>query len=95
MNITCSGGSSKVFKNAFEAALDNICTSSKINTLFLPGLLAIKLILSFNSLMSSTLLWEAASISVISKTGSQPKVVAIILASEVLPTPLGPENKYA
>ena len=45
--------------------------------------------------MSSTLLCEAASISVISKTGSQPRVVAIILAKEVFPTPLGPENRYA
>ena len=91
----CCGGSSSVFKKALEAALDNMCTSSKIKTLFLPGLLAIKLIDSFNSLISSTLLFEAASISVISKTGSQPSSTAIILANEVLPTPRGPENRYA
>ena len=30
MNITCSGGSSKVFKNAFEAALDNNIKGKKI-----------------------------------------------------------------
>ena len=72
-----------------------MCTSSKIKTLLLPGLLAMKLILSFKSLMSSTLLCDAASISVISNTGSHPRVVAIILAKEVFPTPLGPENRYA
>ena len=54
-----------------------------------------KLTLSLSSLTSSTLLWDAASISVISNTGSHPIVVAIIRANEVLPTPLGPENKYA
>ena len=56
IKITCSGGSSRVFKNAFEAALESICTSSRMNTLFFPGLLAIKLTLSLSSRTSSTLL---------------------------------------
>ena len=93
IKITCSGGSSRVFRNAFDAAFDNICTSSKINILFFPGDVAIKFTLSFISLISSTLLWDAASISDTSKIGSHPSSLAIILASEVFPTPFGPEKR--
>ena len=95
IKIICSGGSSKVLRKAFEAALESMWTSSKINTLFFPGLLAIKFTLSFISRMSSTLLCDAASISDMSKIGSQPSCKAIILANDVLPTPLGPEKRYA
>ena len=32
MNIACDGGSSRVFRNALNAAVESMCTSSMMNT---------------------------------------------------------------
>ena len=62
INLTCSGGSSNVFKSALKAPVDNICTSSIIYTLYLARV-GRKLTSSLIPLISSTLLLDAASIS--------------------------------
>ena len=62
MKMTCSGGSSNVFKRALKAPVDNIWTSSIMYTLYLPKIVPY-LTLSINSLISSTPLLLAASSS--------------------------------
>ena len=62
MKITYDGGSSSVFKSALNAPCDNIWTSSIIYTLYL-ALAGEYFTFSLNSLISSTLLFDAASIS--------------------------------
>ena len=52
INLACSGGSSNVFSNALKALLDNICTSSIINILYLQ-LTGLYFILSMISRISS------------------------------------------
>ena len=62
MKITCAGGSSKVFRKALKAAVESICTSSMINTLYLPNCGGMR-VCSIKVLMCSTELLEAASSS--------------------------------
>ena len=99
INLACGGGSSKVFKKALNADLDNICTSSIMYTLYFPtwgGTLT----WSVKFLISSTELFEAASNSNILNEKSSISVLldklislAKILAHVVLPTPLGPQKR--
>lgn len=65
MKITCFGGSSKVFRKAFHALCDSMWTSSIIYILYLEFEGRI-FTLSRSSLISSTPLFDAASISIIS-----------------------------
>ena len=65
MNFTCFGGSSNVFNKALNAPGDNIWTSSIIYTLYF-ATVGKKLTSSLIALISSTPLFEAASISTIS-----------------------------
>src|SRR5690554_2496707 len=67
MNTTYFGGSSNVFKSALNAAVVSIWTSSIIYTLYLP-ILGAYFTLSLKSLISSTPVLDAASISIISGT---------------------------
>src|SRR3954466_11247390 len=60
--IVDGGGSSNVFKNAFHAAVDSMCASSRMYTLYRP-LTGANCTESRRSRMSSTELLEAASIS--------------------------------
>ncbi|CAB4909442.1 unannotated protein [freshwater metagenome] len=60
--IVRGGGSSRVLRNAFHAALDSMCASSRMYTLWRPPTGA-KATESRRSRMSSTELFEAASIS--------------------------------
>ena len=62
INLTCSGGSSNVFNRALNAPVDNMWTSSIIYTLYF-ALVGKKFTSSLICLISSTLLFEAASIS--------------------------------
>ena len=62
---TCDGGSSRVFSNAAEAPLDNMCTSSRMYTLCRPGEPSDAA--AIISRMSSTPLLLAASSSMTSK----------------------------
>ena len=101
MKIACSGGSSSVFKRALKAAFESMWTSSTINILYRPFCGGI-LTLSRRWCTSSTLLFEAASISMIfnvwfraspSTRSSIPLITrARTLAMVVLPTPRGPQN---
>ena len=65
INIIYSGGSSNVFNNALKAPIESIWTSSIIYTLYF-DIDGTKLTLFFISLISSTPLFDAASISIIS-----------------------------
>ena len=65
INLTCAGGSSNVFKSALKAPVESMWTSSIIYTLYFASV-GKKLTSSRIALMSSTLLFEAASISTIS-----------------------------
>lgn len=65
INFTCAGGSSNVFSSALNAPVDNICTSSIIYTLYFASV-GKKFTSSRMALISSTLLFDAASISTIS-----------------------------
>src|SRR5699024_8113810 len=65
MNTTCEGGSSNVFSNALNALTEIICTSSIIYTLYGTELDAY-FTLSRISRISSTLVFDAASISIMS-----------------------------
>ena len=61
----CGGGSSSVLRNAFHAAVESMCASSRMYTLWRPetGANATD---SRSSRMSSTELFDAASISITS-----------------------------
>ena len=65
INFTCSGGSSRVLSSALNAPVESMWTSSIIYTLYFASV-GRKFIFSFIFLMSSTLLFDAASISTIS-----------------------------
>ena len=62
MKMACAGGSSRVLRNALNAAEESMCTSSMMYTLYLPTWGGI-ITFSVRSLMSSTELLEAASSS--------------------------------
>jgi hypothetical protein len=62
MNMTCFGGSSRVLRNALNAPDDSMCTSSTINTLYLP-FAGGTCTWSTSSRIASTPLFEAASSS--------------------------------
>ena len=97
IKTTWGGGSSSDFKNALKAAFDSMWTSSIIYTLNFPYWGGI-LICSVIFLISSTELFDAASSSnmLYSKFSSKSFIfLARILAQDVLPTPLGPQNKRA
>jgi hypothetical protein len=64
-NTVFGGGSSSVFKNAFHAAWESMWASSRMYTLWRPDTGA-NTTLSRNSRMSSTELFDAASISITS-----------------------------
>ena len=64
-NTVFGGGSSSVFRNAFHAACESMCASSRMYTLLRP-LTGANATLSRSSRMSSTELLEAASISITS-----------------------------
>ena len=61
-NTTCPGGSSSVFRNAFQAAVESMCASSRMYTRRRPCIGA-RATFSRSSRMSSTELLDAASIS--------------------------------
>ena len=61
-NTTWPGGSSRVFRNAFHAAVESMCASSRMYTR-LPPCIGASATFSRSSRMSSTELFEAASIS--------------------------------
>ena len=63
--IVCGGGSSSVLRNAFQAAVESMCASSRMYTLWRPETGA-KATFSRRSRMSSTELFDAASISITS-----------------------------
>ncbi len=65
MKIAYSGGSSSVFRKAFSAPGESMCTSSMIKTLYLP-IVGGYLTRSMIALRSSTPLFEAASSSITS-----------------------------
>ena len=65
MNLTCAGGSSNVFNKALKAPVESICTSSIIYTLYF-ATVGKKFTSSLIALTSSTLLFDAASISTMS-----------------------------
>ena len=115
IKITCWGGSSKVFRKALKAAVESMCTSSMINTLYLPTWGGMR-VCSMSVLMCSTELLDAASSSKMlnercslkashdsqcpqaspSAVGDmQLMALAKILAQVVLPTPRGPQKRYA
>ena len=62
IKITCEGGSSNVFRKALKAAVESMCTSSMINTLYLPTCGGTR-VCSISVLMCSTELLLAASSS--------------------------------
>ena len=64
-NTVCGGGSSRVFRNAFHAAVESMCASSRMYTLWRP-LTGASATRSRSSRTSSTELEEAASISITS-----------------------------
>ncbi len=64
-NTVFGGGSSSVFRNAFHAAVESMCASSRMYTLRRP-LTGAYATLSRSSRMSSTELFDAASISITS-----------------------------
>ena len=66
INIRCSGGSSIIFSKALNAEFESIWTSSIIYTRFL-NVAGEYITSSRRDLTSSTLLFEAASISTISR----------------------------
>ena len=66
IKITCLGGSSRVFKSALAADLLSIWTSSIMYTLYLPYTGAM-IAFSRSSRMLSTPVFEAASISIMSR----------------------------
>ena len=63
IKMTCSGGSSMVFRRALKEALLSICTSSKIYILYLSREGVISTLSTIVSLICSTFVWLAASIS--------------------------------
>ena len=65
INITFSGGSSRVLSSALKAPVESMCTSSMMYTFFRP-MAGGYLTLSLSSLILSTPLLEAASISITS-----------------------------
>src|SRR5690606_35768984 len=65
-NLTCSGGSSRVFNSALKLLLVSMCTSSIKYTLYLPCV-GEYWVLSSRSRIESTPVCEAASISIKSK----------------------------
>ena len=60
--MTCFGGSSRVLRNALNAAVDSMCTSSMINTLYLPTCGGMR-VCSMSDFICSTELLLAASSS--------------------------------
>ena len=60
MNTTWAGGSSRVFRKALKAAVESMCTSSMINTLYFPTCGGMR-VCSIKALMFSTELLLAAS----------------------------------
>ena len=64
MKITYDGGSSKVLRKALKAAVESMCTSSMINTRYLPKVGG-TITCSIRDLMSSIPLCDAASNSMI------------------------------
>src|SRR5690625_1736280 len=66
INTTCAGGSSNVFNRALNALTEIICTSSIIYTLY-GTVVGAYFTLSRISRISSTLVFDAASISITSE----------------------------
>ena len=62
MKMTCAGGSSRVLRKALNAAVESMCTSSMMNTLYLPTCGGMR-VCSISDLMFSTELLLAASSS--------------------------------
>ena len=84
INLTCSGGSSNVFNNALNAPVDNMWTSSIIYTLYFARV-GKKLTSSLIALISSTLLFDAASISTTSV--SEPESIALHISHSLQGSP--------
>ena len=88
MKMACSGGSSRVLRNAFSAAWLSMCTSSMMYTLYLPTVGGYFTI-SMMALRSSTPLLDAASSSM--QSTNLPSRIASQLAQcpqgMVLPSP--------
>ena len=93
INITCLGGSSIVLRSAFQACFESICASSKIYTLYFDSKGRV-LTDSFNARISSTPVFDAASISKIS-FDVVPISFAKTRAILVLPVPREPAKIYA
>ena len=62
MKTTCEGGSSSVLRKALNAAVESMCTSSMMNTLYLPTCGGMR-VCSISAFMFSTELLLAASSS--------------------------------
>ena len=62
MKMTCAGGSSSVFRKALKAAVESMCTSSMIKTLYFPNCGGMR-VCSMSVLICSTELFDAASSS--------------------------------
>ena len=76
INFTCFGGSSNILRSALNAHLESICTSSTIYILYLV-FIGENWALSIISLILSTQVWLAASISMISTKLSSAKDLQI------------------
>ena len=103
IKMAWAGGSSSVLRKALKAALESMCTSSMIYTLYLPTWGGIRTC-SMRERMPSTLLLEAASSSKILKAKSLSPSVGVVFsliflarirAQVVLPTPRGPVKSKA
>ena len=90
MNITCGGGSSIVFSRALNADAESICTSSIMYTLYLHTVGAY-ITSSRSALTSSTPLFDAASISIIS---GQPAAIALQLSHSPQGLPSTGERQF-
>ena len=84
INFTCAGGSSSVFNKALNAPVDNICTSSIIYTLYFASV-GRKFTSSLIARISSTLLFDAASISTTSV--NEPESIALQISHSLHGSP--------
>ena len=91
-NTTCSGGSSSVFRNAFQAAVESMCASSRMKTRLRPVIGASDTF-SRSARMSSTELFEAASISTTSS--DVPCMIATQFGSAGSKSAFGPSPTFS
>ena len=90
-NTTCPGGSSSVFRNAFQAAVESMCASSRMYTRREPPI-GDSDTFSRSSRMSSTELLDAASISTTSS--EVPFMIALHAGSSGEKSVRGPPSAF-